>query len=395
MVSSSTEVDQGNCFAVGASGKIVEIGEVDPRDRYALGPFKCIECGCVMVPHMGRVRAHHFKHHGPRTPACADETYLHFVAKTKLYETIRNAMATGTPYKIEFTRPLVCDRYEREFGHTCRSESEIEKWDITRSFDKVELETSYAEFIPDVLLSSSKHEKVLFLEIKVTHGCEEEKINSGVRIIEVAIFEKKDICRLQKGISLNDEYTLSYGLRDVEPREVRCQKPCDATGIAFVAFESGKTLVKSARFEELRKMKSWPATKFFKYIGLDNGYIPIDFIQVYFENSVEARFEKSIDVRSCLLCRKGGLGKNQKPIFCFEQGIETEINAAYDCKFYRPVTDAEEARRRFERSVRYLEQDSLNWRSRSSNFDWLSNPINRQWRPEWWASDDETELVED
>ncbi len=332
-----------------------------------------------MVPHMGRVRAHHFKHHGPRTPACTDETYLHFMAKTKLYETIQNAMATGTPYEIKYTRPLVCDRYEKEFGYTCHPQSEIETWDITRSFDKVELETSYAEFIPDILLSSSKHENVLFLEIKVTHGCEEEKTKSGIRIIEVEVSEKKDIFRLQGGISLNDDDTNSYGLRNVEPRKIRCQSPCDATGTAFVAYESGKTIVTSARLEELRRMKSGPVTRFFKCLGFDNGFVQMDFVQVYFENSVEARFEKNIDVKSCLLCRNGGLSRHEKPIYCFEQRIKTEINTAFDCKFYKPVADAEEARSRFERSIRYLRRGSLDWRS---------NPRNFKWRPDWWSSDE-------
>ncbi len=98
MIPSSPVTSPGTLFAVGASGTIVEIGEVDPNDRYAFGPFKCIECGSEMVPHKGKVRAHHFKHFGPRTPACTDETYLHFLAKTQLYETIRDAMAAGRPY---------------------------------------------------------------------------------------------------------------------------------------------------------------------------------------------------------------------------------------------------------------------------------------------------------
>ncbi len=386
MIPSSPVTSPGTLFAVGASGTIVEIGEVDPNDRYAFGPFKCIECGSEMVPHKGKVRAHHFKHFGPRTPACTDETYLHFLAKTQLYETIRDAMAAGRPYNIEFKRPYVCNRNKMEFGHVCRQHSGIEKWDVTRAFDKVALETRHADFIPDVLLSSSRHDDVLFLEIKVSHGCEEEKIKSGFRIIEVEVSDKADISRLKKGISLNKGSTKTYGLRDIEPKDVLCKKACSATGTAFVAYASGKTIVKTATFEELRRMKSWSATKLFKFLGSDGHIAPWDYVDIYFENSVEARFEKDIKVLSCLLCRKGGLGKYEKEIFCFEQGIETDINAAHDCKYYVPVDDEAEARRRFERSRRYLER---------SRMDWSSNPADFEWRPDWWRTNEETDVVED
>ena len=380
MLSSEYEIFQGTHYALGASGKIVEIGNIFPSDRYALGPFKCIECGCEMVPHKGRVRAHHFKHHGPRTPACTDETYLHFLAKTALYEAIRDATANGTPYNVKFERPLICNRYAEEFGQTCESESAIETWDVTRSFDKVELETCHDAFIPDVLLSSSKSEDVIFLEIKVTHGCEEEKIRSGIRIIEVEVSGKDDIDRLRRGISLYNERTKTYGLKELKPRQMRCQKTCSATGTAFVAYARGKTIVKTGSLEELRKTRSLHATKFFKYIGSDVFIAPRDVTSIYFENSVVARFEKAVDVRSCLLCRKGGLGKYEKAIYCFEKGIETEINTAHACKFYTPVANEAEARSRFERNARYLERSGFGLMSPTS---------------EGWSTSDNDQVFED
>ncbi len=371
---------QGNHYAIGKSGKIVAINELDPSNRYALGPFRCIECGSNMVPHKGRVREHHFKHLGPRTPACADETYLHYLAKMSLFETIHGAMASGSPYIVEYERPIVCDRYANEFDFICRSESEVEPWDITRLFDRVELETAHAGFVPDVLLSSSKSEDVVFLEIRVTHGCEAEKIKSGIRIIEVEVGHEDEIDQLRNGISLQDHNTRSYNLKKVKPKEKQCQKPCLVYGTAFVVFESGKSIVLTEPFEKLLRVQSRRSTKLFKYLGPCDDIAPWDRVSVYFENSVEARFKEGFDVRSCLLCKKGGLGQYEKPIFCFEQGIETEINTAHNCKFFAPVATEVEARKRYERNVGYLERRVLGSDSNITN---------------WWATETDAKLLED
>lgn len=224
-------------------------------------------------------------------------------------------------------------------------------------------ESNWRRLTPDLfrtsLLFSNKSEEVIYLEIKVSHGCEPEKIKSGIRIIEIEVIGEDDIHRLGEGISLQDHNVKAYNLKQVKPKEKQCHKPCSVTGTAFAVFESGKTRVLTEPLNELLRVRSRRSTKFFKFLGANEYFAPWDYTPVYFENSVEAQFNEGVDVRSCLLCRKCGLGKFEKPIFCFEQGIETAINTAYNCRFFAPVATEEEARKRFERSLNYLERSGL------------------------------------
>ena len=371
MASSKVDTRLATTFALGNSGKIVSISEVDPNARYALGPFKCVGCDCELIPSKGKFRAHHFKHHGHRPKDCSDETYLHSLAKTVLYETIQDALVSGTAYPIMFPRPLLCDRYKSKYDFECRSEYQQEKWDVSRAFDTVELETSHGGFVPDVLLSNSDTDEVIFLEIKVTHECEEEKKGSGFRIIEIEVSDIHDIERLRLGKSLSDENTTTYGLKAVEPRNSRCRRPCSAVGVGFFVFESGKSLVVSERFEKLDRMRERPSTKYFKYLGSDQEIIRDHSRKVFFKNSVEAKFDEGVEVRSCLLCKKGGFGRYEKPIFCFAHGIETGINDAFSCKDFTPVSSKAEAQKRFKRNTENLNRLYLGPASQIAD-NWLT-----------------------
>lgn len=62
-------------------------------------------------------------------------------------------------------------------------------------YNKCEEEVTHKGFRADLMLSHSEHPErtPLFIEIAVTHDCEQEKINSGIPIVELKITEESDI----------------------------------------------------------------------------------------------------------------------------------------------------------------------------------------------------------
>jgi len=150
-------------YAKNPNGGLIEISNVNKSDRYALGPYSCVGCGNTMVPALGEIRAHHFKHKGGRPLVCVDETYLHNLAKLTLHKTISEAFKTGQPYIITYTQPISCDHYQDEFGIECTDQIRAKPWDIGRLYDTVELEKGTGGFVADILLSSSHSDKQIHL----------------------------------------------------------------------------------------------------------------------------------------------------------------------------------------------------------------------------------------
>jgi hypothetical protein len=60
-------------------------------------------------------------------------------------------------------------------------------------FDSVFVFVVKNGFIADVLLQSTKINEVILVEFMVTQKCEEEKIRSGVRIIEYYLTDEEQI----------------------------------------------------------------------------------------------------------------------------------------------------------------------------------------------------------
>ncbi len=67
-------------------------------------------------------------------------------------------------------------------------------YDFKKIYDTAEIEKEFNSFRADVLLSSSNipHRDPVFMEIEVTHPCDEKKINSGNRIIEIKVEKEED-----------------------------------------------------------------------------------------------------------------------------------------------------------------------------------------------------------
>jgi hypothetical protein len=110
---------------------------------------------------------------------CSGEGYLHKLAKRVFFE---NKAMQIISYK-EFIFPMLNDS----------------KGNLADVFDIWEYEKTIDKYRADILLSSSKHDYKVMIEIRVTHGSTQKKIDSGIPIIEIRIQDQEDIENLKKG----------------------------------------------------------------------------------------------------------------------------------------------------------------------------------------------------
>jgi hypothetical protein len=161
-------------YAIDSQGLIIHINEVDNQNK---GQYKCIECDSEMIARTGEIKEWHFAHKNIEN--CSGEGYLHKLAKRVFFE---NKSMQIISYK-EFIFPMLNDS----------------KGNLADVFDIWEYEKTIDKYRADILLSSSKHDYKVMVEIKVTHGLSNEKLSSGIPIIEINIQNQEDIEKLKVG----------------------------------------------------------------------------------------------------------------------------------------------------------------------------------------------------
>lgn len=177
-------LSQNYSYAKNSDGILVNITSAQRESNYF-----CPICGTQMTPHMGKVRRWHFVH--KNSDNCSYESYLHNIAKLR----IRDAFFSDEPFYISYNAAAVCSlKCPYVESQKCTGERPV-KFDIRKYYDTCEIEATYHNFRADLLLSSSlfPNRPPILIEIKVTHECTPEKINDGVRIIEIPISSESQI----------------------------------------------------------------------------------------------------------------------------------------------------------------------------------------------------------
>ena len=177
--------------AIAQNGQIVHIDDVskENRDKH----FYCVGCHSEMIPVLGDVREHHFRHKGK---LCSKETYLHQLGKRLFKE----RFDTQKEFAIEYFGNLCCDKTEKckllSIGKNIKCNHRgLLRRDLKKEYDTCEVEVNYHGYCADLMLSSKEHpnRNPLFIEISVTHDCEHSKIHSGILIIEIKIDSEEDL----------------------------------------------------------------------------------------------------------------------------------------------------------------------------------------------------------
>lgn len=345
-------------YTKAADGGVVDIASIGPSDRYARGPYRCLSCDHLMVPALGRTRKHHFKHKAGRPPHCVDETYLHQLGKLTLFAALSDAIKHQNKFPLLRSQQIVCDHHEAEYGVVCSNRTGAVADDITKRFDCVEMEKGVDGFIADILLTSTKTGEKLLLEISVTHRCEQEKISSGLSIVEIQINGEDDIEPLRYGIDATSANVTCYNLQVLEAIQRRCLDPCNVHCSVFLLYDSGKAWYSHTSSANVPELTSDPRLITWDIVDAGNSEGVRDqqrFLDLYKEMLVKQQFQNHRAVRSCMLCQHNGGQTSAHDIRCNDSNRKVWMSSsACSCLSYLPAESPEEAMRLLDRNLKVL-----------------------------------------
>lgn len=177
-------------YANDADGRMVDIRDVTHANRAI---YYCPMCGTEMSAVLGDKRERHFRHKGD---SCSYESYLHKITKLRIKQLFDES---AEPFEISYYVTKYCPNEEcllrRDDCGYSRYERVLERINLKDYYNACEIEGVYKGFRADVMLINTDRpdRQPLFIEVAVSHKCTPEKINSGIRIIEISITNERDI----------------------------------------------------------------------------------------------------------------------------------------------------------------------------------------------------------
>ena len=178
-------------YAYNENGKLVSIDECT-KEASKLHTYYCVGCGNPLLPRAigSKSRRAHFYH--KELVDCSGETYIHKLAKYLIKQKFDNSDKFCVAYPVTKN----CSNKEcRLRNMNCHKDHERVEIDLKKYYNTCSVEANINGFIADLLLTNSKNPKIqpVLIEICVTHACEEEKLNSGLKIIEITIKKEQDV----------------------------------------------------------------------------------------------------------------------------------------------------------------------------------------------------------
>lgn len=333
-------------YALDECGNLTDINTLSEEDRHAHS-YKCLGCEAELLPRMGQVRTWHFAHRGDE--ACRSETYLHKLAKRLFKE----KFDSSDSFQIEYYKTIRCsDICSCKFakGKEC-TQRKPEVINLKEYYDTCTEEQSIKEFAADLLITDSrKPERApLLIEIQVSHKSTEEKINSGLKIIELKIKTEEDILALLHA-PLRETHNTDYGfVRNKDTDRAVKFFGFKRDGFAplavrhiphFYIYKSGKAYFDNSDedFRPCREARVKGKEYASMEIAIDCGRFDREFSP--YEYGYMIARQNDLQIRTCYLCKYwkhndfDGLS-----ICCLYKKCGTpqypETNEAITCSYYR------------------------------------------------------------
>lgn len=202
-------------YAYDENGVLVNINtlSIDAKSH----EFRCIGCGGILTPRAigSKYCRAHFYH--KTLVECNGETYLHKLAK--LY--IKKKFDNSDEFRVSYPAEVKCNEVNCRLRNPncCKKSFENnEVFDLKKYYDTCTEEQNVGPYVADLLLTNSKNEKLAptLIEICVSHPCEKDKRNSGLKIIEIKIKRESDIEKLFENNVIKEEYVYSNKDKNVE-----------------------------------------------------------------------------------------------------------------------------------------------------------------------------------
>lgn len=178
-------------YAYDEDGKLVSIDDYT-KETSKLHTYCCVGCGNPLLPRAigSKSRRAHFYH--KELVECSGETYIHKLAK----KLIKQKFDYSEKFLVAYPVTKDCSNKECRLRNVnCHKEYERAEIDLKKYYDTCSIEANIKGFIADILLTNSQNSNIepVLIEICVTHACEEEKLNSGMKIIEISIKKEQDV----------------------------------------------------------------------------------------------------------------------------------------------------------------------------------------------------------
>lgn len=315
--------------------EIIPIEKVDKNERHA-HTYTCMGCGAEMIPKMGNKNAWHFAHKG-NDDNCNSETYLHKLAK----RLIREKFESPEPLKIRYNRYGKCSGVNNcpfcdDFYCQVSKDSD---YDLKDYYDTCQEEAPIKGYIADLLLSSSKHSEwdPVLIEIHVSHKSTDEKLNSGLKIIEIKINSEEDIVCLLREDFITENYGPHLYLERSIKRRISFHNFDKNPGIIgeriiprFILYSSGKFRISWNESCHTVKRKIDPKSIFEVSIQMDftNEHV--------FEIGYVIALQHIPDFKSCKLCKYYNILYDMCNLYKkFGTPQNPQPKHAYDCDYYR------------------------------------------------------------
>lgn len=209
-------------FALDEQDNLVDVSELSRVEISKKNKFFSIDTHNELIPKLGSVVTKHFAHKGDSEGNF--ESYLHALSKKVFADEYQKCLDTKRPFYFKYKVENKCNKL-KELGVPCMN-TEYKLFDLTTRFDQLFIEKRDGIFIPDVMLYDSERGEKIYIEIAVTHFCEDEKINSGNRIIEFSIQQEDDISYIIdfKDGKLNSNKINLYNFKSI--KEYNCNDNC-------------------------------------------------------------------------------------------------------------------------------------------------------------------------
>jgi len=279
------------------NGNIVNIKDVDPKTHKGR-IFRCISCGKEMRARIGEEKAAHFAH--IHKGDCSLESYLHKMGKYLF----KKRFYSDEPIYIEYPAFQLCDRIDTcpmADKNRCKKDV-IERKDLKEWYDTCTEEKEFNGFRADLLLECSNKTKnipPLFIEIVYKHKSTQQKIESKNKIIEIDVWDEKQVERAMKATLRVCEECRYYNF------EAKATKQRDET-IAFwlyhyILYNSGKTFTDHLVCRNVNFSETKPTAEFecIFYNARREEFSHISTFEAGTIKAIDAGFE----VRNCDLCK--------------------------------------------------------------------------------------------
>ena len=324
-------------YAKDENGKLIDI---DSLKKEGKGHFKyfCICCSNEFIARLGLTKTHHFAH--KKVVTCSKETYLHRLGKQLFYDNFTECLENQKPFFIEVYQKRNCNHYEQQFGIVCKLKKIVTKFDLTKHFDKITLETREGSFKPDLMLISKTGKDKLFIEIAVTHFSSGTKLSSEYRIIELEIKEEIDLEPIKRNLlSVKDSKVKFKNFKFKELNGSICNGNCEKKYNFFTLDLDGRGILKPKNLKQISHQINKKKNRIVKYFILKNsGFNPH-----IFKSSIANCAKEKLNVKNCFICRYHAENNayqtleetTRLPIFCKFLKIKCNSNQAVMCDYFK------------------------------------------------------------